>query len=70
MPVQFSACWRKLHSTEVAFSLLTPVDPRRTQIFSAEIYRRPWLEELGQSLENVDQTHLVQTSGKQVLQKL
>ena len=35
----------------------------------AEIYRRCWLEERGQRLENVVQTHLVLASGNLVLQK-
>ena len=35
----------------------------------AEINRRRWLEESGQRLENVDRTHLVLASGKQVLLK-
>ena len=35
----------------------------------AEIYRRRWLEESGQRLENLDRTHLVLASGKPVLQK-
>ena len=30
----------------------------------AEIYQRRWLEESGQKLENVEQTHLVLDSGK------
>ena len=36
----------------------------------AEINQRGWLEESGQWLENVDPTHLVQASGKPVLQKM
>ena len=36
----------------------------------AEVYQRGCLEESGHCLENVDQTHLVQTSGKLVLQKI
>ena len=35
----------------------------------AEAYQRRCLEESGQWLENVDQTHLVVASGKPVLQK-
>ena len=35
----------------------------------AEVNQRHCLEESGQSLENVDGTHLVHTSGKLVLQK-
>ena len=35
----------------------------------AEIYQWRWLEECGQRLENVDQSHLVLASGKLVLQK-
>ena len=35
----------------------------------AEFSRRRWLEEGGQSLENVDRTHLVMASEKLVLQK-
>ena len=35
----------------------------------AEVNQRRWLEESGQWLENVDQTHLVLDSGKPVLQK-
>ena len=35
----------------------------------AEVNQRRWLEESGQRLENVEQTHVVQPSGKSVLQK-
>ena len=35
----------------------------------AEDNQRPWLEESGQWLENVDRTHLDLASGKPVLQK-
>ena len=35
----------------------------------AEVNQWPCLEESGQWLENVDQTHLILTSGKLVLQK-
>ena len=35
----------------------------------AEVNQQCWLEESGQWLENVDQTHLVLASGKPVLQK-
>ena len=35
-----------------------------------EIYRRVWLKESGQRLENVDQTYLELASGKLVLQKM
>ena len=49
-------------STEVAFLLLTQ-QPRdgfpaflKTNIDVAEIYRRHWLEESGQRLENINQT--------------
>ena len=35
----------------------------------AEVSQWRWAEESGQWLENVDRTHLVQASGKQVLQK-
>ena len=35
-----------------------------------QCHRRRWLEESGQWLENVDQTHLILVSGKLVLQKL
>ena len=34
-----------------------------------EIYRRVWLKESGQRLENVDQTYLELASGKLVIQK-
>ena len=34
-----------------------------------EIYRQRWLNESGQRLENIDQTHIVLASGKLVLQK-
>ena len=33
----------------------------------AEVKQRPCIEESGQSLENVNQTHLIQASGKLVL---
>ena len=36
----------------------------------AEVNQWLWLEESGQLFENVDQTHLVLASGKQVLQKI
>ena len=35
----------------------------------AEVNQQHWLVESGQWLENVDRTHLVLASGKQVLQK-
>ena len=35
----------------------------------AEVNQQRWLEESGQWLENVDQTHLVQARGKPVQQK-
>ena len=35
----------------------------------AEVKQRRWLEESGQWLENVDQTHLVLASGKPIQQK-
>ena len=38
-------------------------------IYVAEVNQRCWLEESGQWLENVDQTHLVLASGKPVLQQ-
>ena len=60
----------RLHSTEVAFLLLT----HRPQVwFSAlqksyfdvaEIYQRRWFEESGPRPESVDQNHLVLGSGK------
>ena len=36
----------------------------------AEVNQRPWLEESGQWLENVERTHLVLSSGKPLLQKV
>ena len=64
-----------LHSTEVGFLLSTQQPQVRISVFPkiyfdvAEIYQRPWLEESGQRLENVDQTYLVLASGKLVPQK-
>ena len=57
------------------FLLLTQQPQVRLSAFTkiyfdvAEIYRQRWLEESGQRLENVGQTHLVLVSGKLVLQK-
>ena len=65
-----------LYSTEVAFLLLTQWPWIRYSAFTkiyfdvAEVYRWLWLEESGQRLENVDQTHLVLASGKLVQQKM
>ena len=61
---------------DVAFLLLTlglnvrfSVLPR-IYFDVTEIYQRCWLEETGQRLENVEQTHLVITaSGRLVLKK-
>ena len=69
-----------LHSTEVAYLCLTrhpwvwdPVFPKKIFrgkiINDAEVTQQRWLEESGQWLENVHQTHLVLASGKPVLQK-
>ena len=64
-----------LHSTEVAFLLLTQQPQVRFSAFLkiyfdvTEIYQWCWLEKSGQMLENVDQTHLVLASDKLVLQK-
>ena len=43
--------------------------PQQIIFDAAEIYRQHWLEESGQRLENVDQTHQVLASDKVVLQK-
>ena len=65
----------QLHSKEVAFLLLTQQPWVWFSVFPkiyfdvVEIYRWRWLEESGQMLENVDQTHLVLASDKLVLQK-
>ena len=52
---------------------LTPNSPeffqRKKIINAAKVFQRPWLEESGQWLENVDQTHLVLYNGKVVLKK-
>ena len=40
-----------------------------TIIDVAEVNQQRWLEESGQWLENLDQTHLVLACGKPVLQK-
>ena len=62
-----------VHRTEVGFLHLTQgFDSWSSQKFTfgvAEIYPQRWLEEGGQRIENVDQTHLVLASGKLVLQK-
>ena len=70
--------WEK-HSTQVAFLPLTQqprFDSQRSQknfrgkiTDIAEVNQRCYLEESGQWLENVYQTHLVLASGKPVLQK-
>ena len=54
-----------LHSREVA-SHFSPsrILFREKIIYVAEFNQQLWLEESGQSLENVDQTHLVLASGK------
>ena len=63
-----------LHSSEVA-SHCSPssagVDSQHYRnffsekmIYVAEFNQQLWLEESGQSLENVDQTHLILVSGK------
>ena len=63
-----------LQSTEEAFLASHPAALVRFSAFlkiyfdAAEIYRQRWLEERGQRLENVNQTHLVLASGKLVLQ--
>ena len=43
---------------------------RGKNIDFAEVNQLRWLEESGQWLENVDQTHLILASGKSVLKKL
>ena len=59
-----------LHSTEVAFLLLTQRPRVQFSAFPfAEINRRFWIEESGQRLENIDRTHLLLASGKLVLHK-
>ena len=65
-----------LHSTEVAFLLRAKQSRVRFSAFPKnnfdvnETYQRRWLEESGQRLEYVDQTHLVLASGKLVFQKV
>ena len=63
-----------LHCTEVGSILAShPAFPKNFKgkiINVAEVNQRRWLEKSGQWLENVDQTHLVQASGKPVLQKI
>ena len=65
-----------LHRPEVACFCFSPRGPTIDYRYSqknyfdvAEIYQWRWLEECGQRLENVDQSHLVLASGKLVLQK-
>ena len=65
-----------LHRPEVACFCFSPRGPTIDYRYSqknyfdvAEIYQWRWLEESGQRLENVDQSHLVLASGKLVLQK-
>ena len=59
---------RWLHSTEEAFLLLTHCHRVRVLAFLksyldvSEIYQRCWLEESGQWLDNVNQTHRVLAS--------
>ena len=55
--------------TEVAFLLLTQQPRVQFSFPFAELYRRCWLEESGQRLENIDRTHLLLASGKLVLHK-
>ena len=69
-----------LHSTEVAYLLLTSSSGFDSQ-HSQNFFRRKiiklavvslwrWLEESGQRLENADRTHLVLACGEPVLQKM
>ena len=70
-----------LHSTEVAYLLLTQLTwvqitafpPKKFKVTSisdvAEVNQQHWLEESGRWFANVDQTYLVLASGKPVLQK-
>ena len=70
---------RGLHSTEVAYLHLPHQPQVRIPVFPKDfqgknywccwVNQRLWLEENGQWLENVDQTHLVLARGKPVLQK-
>ena len=65
----------EVHSTEVAFLILTQLQIimgwmlLKIYFDAAEIYRWCWLEESGQRIEKVDQTHLVLASGRLVQQK-
>ena len=69
-----------LHSTEVAYMLLTQQPRVRISAYPliftekiinvAEVNQWRWLEETEQWFEYVDQTHLVLASGKQVLPKV
>ena len=62
--------WGGLHSTDVAFFLITQHSTFPEIYFDlAEVSQRHWFEESAQRLENVDQSHLVLSSGKLVLQK-
>ena len=64
-----------MHSTEVAFLLIAWRPPVQCSAFTnvyfdvAKIYQLRWLEKSGQTLENVDRTHLVLASGKLVTAK-
>ena len=64
-----------LHIAKVAFLLLTQWPRVQFSEFpniyfdAPEIYQRGWLEESGQSLETIAQTHLVLARGKLVLQR-
>ena len=42
---------------------------KEQSVFFAKVHQRPYLEEIGQGLDNVDLTHLVPASGKLELQK-
>ena len=76
-----TCCPQTMFSSEgsIALSILAsgPSCPRfdfqhsreKKIILVAEVYQWRWLEESGQWLENVDQTHLVLASGKPALQK-
>ena len=53
-----------------AYLLPDPAAPGSIpSVADAEVNQRRWLEESGQWLENVDQTHQVLPSGKLALQK-
>ena len=64
-----SACFQT-QLPRVRFTALPKKFAEEKIVDVAEVNRWHWLAEIGQGLENVDQTHLVLASSKPVLQKI